>query len=80
MVRHYRRKTEWLPEEERGLYVTCERHRSVDMDRLVEAVLVHAFTGAAPETDALDVTLALRRRLTCGPVPRRTTPEREVAA
>jgi hypothetical protein len=76
-VRRYRRKTDWLPEEERGLYVTCEQHHSVDLGRLVEAVLVHAFTGSVPETDSPDVPLAIHRRLARGSASHRSLPERE---
>jgi hypothetical protein len=77
MVRRYRRKTDWLPEEERGLYVMCERHHPVDMDRLIEAVLVHAFMRSGPEADALNVPLAIHRRLARGSASHRSLPERE---
>jgi hypothetical protein len=61
VARPYRRKTAWRPEEERGLYLTTEDHEPLDLDKLAEAVLVHALAADPQSVEASTVLRAVRR-------------------
>ncbi|MDR1187739.1 MAG: hypothetical protein LBK95_09855 [Bifidobacteriaceae bacterium] len=47
MARRYRRKTDRVPQEERRLTVRTVANDPVDMERLVDMFLMHAFGAAA---------------------------------